>query len=191
MAVLPLRSPAMRRVPSIGQHYGLHGRPALFTNAEVTAALVTGGSSAALVNGWFGGLLTGINMALPETFDVAPFLASRFVPDLVLAEGKGDPEQPLHESAAKVIERLLPARARSASEAVTLVEGARRVTLRSDTLRYVQDALIRRGLMVPPRVDGCDSPELRSALRAFQARTGLEVTGLPDPDTLLALLRGG
>lgn len=189
MSVVMIRPPAPRRSATLNLDYALHGRPALFSGGRVRAALSANGADAALVNGWIGGLLTGLNMALPQTYDVSPFPERMFVRDLVLAGSMSDPNQPLHQAAQQVVEALIPARAQSCSETMTLTDGDSQVMIRRDTLKFVQQALIRRGFLTPPRVDGCDSPALRAALRAFQSAVGLTAAGLPDPDTLLVLLR--
>ncbi|MDH5821603.1 AAA family ATPase [Luteimonas sp. RD2P54] len=51
-------------------------------------------------------------------------------------------------------------------------------------VRRVQGALAAEGLY-PAAIDGLYGPRLRAAIRGFQARNGLEATGLPDAATLL------
>ncbi|NZA24813.1 AAA family ATPase [Luteimonas sp. SJ-92] len=53
-------------------------------------------------------------------------------------------------------------------------------------VRRVQGALAAEGLY-PAAIDGLYGPRLRAAIGAFQARNGLEATGLPDAATLLFL----
>ena len=59
----------------------------------------------------------------------------------------------------------------------------------SEHVRWVQDSL-NRILGLRLRVDGIMGPEVRSAVRSFQERQGLPVTGLVGPDTERALIAG-
>ncbi|MGH8035051.1 MAG: peptidoglycan-binding domain-containing protein, partial [Lysobacterales bacterium] len=57
----------------------------------------------------------------------------------------------------------------------------------SEHVRWVQDSLNRiLGLRLP--LDGIMGPEVRSAVRSFQERQGLPITGLVGPDTERALM---
>ena len=59
----------------------------------------------------------------------------------------------------------------------------------SEHVRWVQDSL-NRILGLRLHVDGIMGPEVRSAVRSFQERQGLPITGLVGPDTERALIAG-
>ena len=54
-------------------------------------------------------------------------------------------------------------------------------------MRNVQQALKNRGFYVGA-VDGLFGPKTQAALKTFQRKTGIAVTGLPDQPTLIKLL---
>lgn len=60
------------------------------------------------------------------------------------------------------------------------------VTQYEERLRAVRTALKERGYNTGP-VDAVMGPRTADALRSFQRRHGLRVTGRPDPETLVAL----
>ncbi|MGH7365731.1 MAG: peptidoglycan-binding domain-containing protein [Candidatus Rokuibacteriota bacterium] len=60
------------------------------------------------------------------------------------------------------------------------------VTRYQERLQAVQVALKRRGYEAGP-ADAAMGPLTAEALRAFQRRQGLRVTGRPDPQTVMAL----
>jgi peptidoglycan hydrolase-like protein with peptidoglycan-binding domain len=60
------------------------------------------------------------------------------------------------------------------------------VTRYEERLRAVRSALRERGFPAGP-TDAAMNPHTAEALRAFQRRQGLQVTGRPDPATVMAL----
>lgn len=189
MAVIPIWPHPPRRSEPLGCDYVPHGHAARLDGVEVAAALDAGGAAAAAVIGWVDGLLTGVNMAMPDTFDISPYPDEPFAQVMVLDNATCHVGRPLHAAAFDTVGRLRGLRAQADSPRITFAAGEHRIAIRQETLKVLQQALIRRGWLTPPRVDGCDSPALRDALRRFQASVGLTTSGLPCPDTLLALLQ--
>jgi peptidoglycan hydrolase-like protein with peptidoglycan-binding domain len=60
------------------------------------------------------------------------------------------------------------------------------VTRYEERLRAVRTALQQRGYQAGP-TDAAMNPHTAEALRSFQRRQGLQVTGRPDPATVMAL----
>lgn len=189
MPVIPLWPHQSSHLEPLGCDYAAHGQVANLDGTEVAAALDAGGSAASAVVGWVDGLLTGVNMAMPDTFDISPYPDEPIVQAMVLDQALSHARHSLHAAAFNVVGRLRELRAQSDSPRVTLFAGRNRITIRQQTLKTVQQALIRRGWLRPPRADGVDSLALRAALHRFQVAAGLTPSGLPCPDTVLALLQ--
>lgn len=166
--------------------YAVHEAAGLRSCADALRARLDGAAPAAL-SAWVQGVLTGINMALPNTFDIAPFRGDPALPDLVMRRCEASPEAPLHAVLFQVVNALVPLRLEQAAPTVAMTVGGRTVLLAEPTVRQVQQALIQRGFLRQQRLDGQYTAAVRAALAAFQEAERLPVTGLPDPETLLRL----
>ncbi len=136
---------------------------------------------------WKEGYLSGLNRLQADTFDASPIVDTAAVANLMLAICRQHPELAFETAVARGLTSLAPMRERAESRADTLTHDGRSVTVRQETMRRVQQALSELGHYTSG-VDGLYGPGTRRAILAFQENAELPPTGLPDPDTLLALL---
>ncbi|MBI1386676.1 MAG: hypothetical protein GC150_17365 [Rhizobiales bacterium] len=187
--VLPLLRHAAHGSPPLGCDYRSYGDIAYLRWPHIRARVEAGGEELQQLFSCVDGALTGLNMALHDTFDISPFLADDTLPVVVLDVSEANPLWPLHAVVLEVARILAPLRARTDGPSVTLVVAGRRLRLRECTLRLIQGALSARGFLAPSLVGCADGARLESALLAFQGAEGLTLSGLPDALTLAHLAR--
>ncbi|MCH8467780.1 MAG: peptidoglycan-binding protein, partial [Roseinatronobacter sp.] len=94
------------------------------------------------------------------------------------------------ESAIDAAIRLFePARVVADSPLLEITNEGRNVLIRQSTFEQVQSALTAKGFY-SGAIDGAYGPGSRAAITAFQESRNLVQTGLPDADTIVALLLG-
>ncbi len=138
--------------------------------------------------GWIEGHLTATNLYRPDTFDIAPWQATRLLMALIYAHCQNNPDQRLFAAVRNLEAVLAKSRLAAKSEVVEIDEGGgKKLALYHEILKRAQQALIDRGFL-EGRADGKFGPKTRAALEAFQEKEGLKKTGLPDQETLFKLL---
>ncbi len=138
--------------------------------------------------GWIEGHLTATNLYRPDTFDIAPWQATRLLMALIYAHCQNNPDQRLYEAVQNLEAVLARSRLATKSEVVEIDEGGgRKLALYHEIVKRAQQALIDRGFL-EGRADGKFGPKTRAALEAFQEKEGLKKTGVPDQETLYKLL---
>ena len=151
-----------------------------------TRFLEAGAQSAerATFEGWLLGYATARNRGEPDTYDVIPTESGQEFPALVAAICKIRPEVTVEIAAAAAIQTLQPYRQGAMSPFVEISSDGRTVRIRQKALSLLQQALAdQQGY--DGAVDGTASPQFVAAIKAFQQRQKLPVTGLPDIDTFL------
>lgn len=135
---------------------------------------------------WLEGYLTGLNDALPQTYDTAPWQSPVILFELSARFCDRNPDERLI-AAAKAVEQVIrPFRLAQRSPLVEIKVGDRSMRHYKDTLRRAQELLIEAGLL-SGKADGAWGPKTQQAFEAYQERSGLKKTGLPDQETLFKL----
>lgn len=187
--VLPLLRHAGHPSPPLGCDYRTYGQVASWCWPDVNRCLRAGGANAAFLLAWIDGALSGLNMALHDTFDISPFTSEVAMRALVIEASADNPHMPLHGVVLHVARSLVPFRARRDGPGVTLAAAGQSVRLRAASLRLLQTALASRGFLGRQLIGTDDAALLRAALLAFQHSEDLPLSGLPDPLTLARLTR--
>jgi hypothetical protein len=137
--------------------------------------------------GYIDGALTTASRLTNGTFDVSPFILPGPFAAIVANICRQAPTQLFELAVRAGIEALVRARVATSSPIVEMTVGENRMSLRAETLAAVQTRLRALNLS-RDNPDGRFGPATENALRRFQTANQLTVTGLPDPDTILALL---
>ncbi len=183
--------------------YAARGTPAVMRCADLTrllqAATPAGGQNAPAPNAaasaaqmgaflaWVDGVLTGVNMTLPNTFDISPYRGAAIVQAMIVQRCAANPALFVHQAMFQAVNALAPFRSPADGPVVAMSVNGQNLAIREDTLRQVQQALMVRGFLRAGRPDGRFTASTRAALRQFQQAQRLPVTELPDPETLVRL----
>lgn len=135
---------------------------------------------------WLEGYLTGLNDATPQTYDTAPWQSPVILFELSARYCDQNKEARLIQAAKAVEQVLRPFRLAQRSPVVEIKVGDRIMRHYQDTIRRAQELLIKAGLMTG-KADGIWGPKTQQAFEAYQERSGLKKTGLPDQETLFKL----
>jgi hypothetical protein len=137
--------------------------------------------------GWIDGYLTGMNQHFDETFDAAPWQTSATLLGLTRELCRNEAgEARIMDVFNALMRDFLPARLRQQSPAQAVRRGDSAVALYTATIDAIERRLAEEGFD-PGASDGGFDDATARAVEAFQADRGLEVTGLPDQQTLFAL----
>ena len=155
--------------------------------SELIAALESeDGPGRPLFVGWVAGYLTGANVYMDDTFDIAPLTPVELVAEEVANVCNDNPDAAVVEVMVAAADQLAQQRLRSGRPMLALEHDGREVRIHREILRRTQGALKELG-QYAGGLDGTYGPQTRAALTAFQEERGLPTTGLPDQRTLLAL----
>jgi hypothetical protein len=135
---------------------------------------------------WLEGFLTGLNDATPQTYDTAPWQSPVILFELTARYCDQNREARLIQAAKAVEEVLRPFRLVQRSPVVEIKVGERTMRHYQDTIRRAQELLIKAGVLTG-KADGSWGPKTQQAFEAYQERSGLKKTGLPDQETLFKL----
>ncbi len=137
--------------------------------------------------GFIEGFLSAANRYEPNTFDLSPWHnAAAF--DLILAKHCAEnPDDIMVSVVQKMVGALRPVRVAQFSPMVEVGSGENRAFVYKTIMKRAQAALRSQGLFNGSE-DGEFSPQMRDALLAFQRKSDLYQTGVPDPATLWTLL---
>ena len=136
------------------------------------------------------GYVTAFNALNKDTFDILPWQRPELVAEGAFNLCKRNPKVALIEAMTEVVRVLYPQRIDSATDRVQIGDGDDAVYLYKQTVRIVQQRLIDLGLL-KGKADGAFGPGSKAALESFQKGASLTVNGVPDQQTLVALLYGG
>jgi hypothetical protein len=148
-----------------------------------------GADECKLTGTWIGGYLTAFNALNKDTFDILPWQQPELVAEGAFNLCRRNPDAALVEAVTEVVRVLYPQRIAAAGDRVQIGEGNQAAYLYKDTIRNLQERLIQTGHL-KGKADGAFGPGSKAALEAFQKDLGLEVTGVPDQRTLVALFYG-
>lgn len=137
---------------------------------------------------WAAGFLTGINVLAADTFDITPWQSPSVVLLQLRTFCEDNPDTAVVEALGLYVSAMEPDRLRERSEIVQMRRGGRAVPIYRSVLARVADKLAEAGAFTPSDADPLDHRALSEALIAYQVRSGLPETGLPDTPTLARLL---
>jgi hypothetical protein len=141
----------------------------------------------ALAASWLDGYITAFNTFSQGVYDVAPWQSNQILLGLIVAHCEKNPGEPLAITASRLIEFMLPGRLEIRGEPIEVKSGDRSMRIYGPVLRRAQEQLIKQGFLTGS-ADGQFGPKTRTAFESFQAKAGIEKTGLPDQETLARLL---
>jgi len=137
---------------------------------------------------WADGALSAANRYRENVFEVAPFLDPPGVfANLVLNLCRANPQALFDTAVTQTIEVLKPVWVTTGQDLATVTSANGSVRIYPETLKAVQAKLIAGGFL-EGEADGAFGAMTEAALAAFQASKGRPQTGLPDADTVIALL---
>ena len=136
---------------------------------------------------WLNGFVTGHNLLLAGTYDVAPVLPLDAQSDVMANICRNSAELRFAEAAIIMIVDMEALRLAAPSPTIELTEGDLTVQVPAEFVSRAQSALQELG-HYQGAIDGIYGPGTRAAFSAFQEAEEIEVTGLPDTVTLVRLL---
>lgn len=133
---------------------------------------------------WLLGYASARNRIEPNTYDFIPTEAGTDFPNIVTVICKSNGKASVEQAAHSAIIALTPIRQASASPLVEVQADGKTVKVHQEALRTLQTALIAKKAF-SGRADGLASAPLVAALKDFQRKESIPVTGLPDIDTFI------
>jgi len=133
---------------------------------------------------WLLGYASARNRIEPNTYDFIPTEAGTDFPNIVTVICKSNGKASVEQAAHSAITALAPMRQASASPLVEVQADGKAVKIHQEALRTLQTALIAKKAF-SGRADGLASTPLVAALKEFQRKESIPVTGLPDIDTFI------
>lgn len=185
--LLALALPAVAHAADDDGNYALRGVGSAPCTDYTAALNGEGAAQAGVYVAWLAGYITARSRLAADTFDVLPLVSGADVAGLMNVICTQNPDATFESAADAAIRLFAPARVQRDSPLLELSYEGRTVLIRRSTFEQVQEALAAAGLY-SGGIDGAYGPGSRGAIIAFQQAQGLAVTGLPDADTLVALL---
>jgi hypothetical protein len=133
---------------------------------------------------WLLGYVSARNRAEPKTYDFIPTEAGTDFPNVVAVICKTRPQSRLEQAANAAITVLGPMRQTVASPLIDVQADGKTVAIRQEALRTLQTALIAKSFY-KGKSDGLSSARFIAALKEFQRKEKLPITGLPNIDTFI------
>lgn len=140
----------------------------------------------AAIDSWLNGFISGINVSGKDLYDLVFFTPFSIISVLQVCKQK--PDLPVANAVDLLVRELAPLSVPTASKPIDFGEGKERFQVYQSTVRAVQQELINRGFL-SGKADGTYGPGTKAALQKFQDSIKLPATGMPDPDTVVQLLR--
>ncbi|ARE84376.1 putative peptidoglycan binding domain protein [Roseovarius mucosus] len=186
VAFAALLSPNTGQTADANGNYALRGAGSIPCSDYVTA-IANDPAQAQVFVAWMAGYITARSRTAEDTFDVLPLISGADVAGLMRVVCVQNGDATFENAIDAALTLFAPARVKLDSPLLALEHNGRTISIREATLAEVQTALTGEGLY-SSTVDGAFGPGTRTAIEQFQASRGLQVTGLPDADTLVALL---
>lgn len=133
---------------------------------------------------WLLGYATAHNHLLAGVFDILPTTDGGDFARMVAVACQRNPAAQLENVAAAVVTTIRPLAQSSETPLVTVTSGEASVQVRQGALRLLQQALAGKRVW-RGQADGQTSPQFVQALKDFQKKEEIRVTGLPDIDTFI------
>jgi hypothetical protein len=155
--------------------------------ADYTAALAEDPTLGQTFVSWMAGYITARSRTANETFDVLPLISGADVAGLLRVVCIQNSDTTFENAIDAAITLFEPARITTDSPLLQLSHAGQTIAVRTSTLEQVQQALADLGLY-SSAVDGAYGTGTQLAISQFQTSRNLADTGLPDADTIVALL---
>jgi len=143
--------------------------------------------AADLFAGWVDGYLSAANKNSPDTFDLTPWQTTDLLLALLERYCASYPEDLFEIAVNNMIQALHPQRIIARSDKLLAGNKEKGVPIYRETLQRVQQSLSDQGFY-KGSIDGNYSKAMHAALSEFQKKNGINVTGLPDQESLFRLL---
>ncbi len=143
--------------------------------------------NAADLASWVTGYVTALNRVTPGTYDLLPLNDVTSVVQIVGGMCASNPKSSMEAVLIEVIQRLSKARVTTKSPLIEAAAGNRKIMIRSSMLAAMQSQLIAQKLY-KGAADGQFNEKTADALKKYQKRQKLDVTGLPDAQTVIRML---
>ncbi len=137
--------------------------------------------------GWLAGYFTASNEISPDTFDYLSWQNLRTLSLMLMKHCQLNPEERFATAVARLRNALKTNRLASQSPMVKITVGKNTLYIYQESLRSAQHKLQQAGYKPGP-VDGQYGEATAGALKKFQERNKLPVTGIPDQPTLYLLM---
>ena len=136
---------------------------------------------------WTDGFITSYNIHAAQTFDITPWQTVELTLAKMNVFCQANPKTPYIEGLAKLMAVLKADRLTTSDELVLVRSGKQGTYLYRGMLTKIRAALQAAGIEVGSP-EGSFDDSFAAALKSYQAKTGLPTSGLPDQQTLNALL---
>ncbi len=138
--------------------------------------------------GWLDGYMSALNQYTGDTFDITPWESSELLMALIERHCRQNPDDQYIKVVVSLAKTLNNDKLTEESFPVDATVGDKTVRIYQAVMARAQSALKAAGHYAGD-VDGQFGPNTQTAFEAFQTAMKIEVTGLPDQQTLLALFR--
>ena len=138
--------------------------------------------------GWIAGYFSAINEVSPETFDYLSWQNLRTLSLMLLNHCQQNPQERFATAVVRLKNTLKKQRLLAPSPMVKIPANNNFIYIYQESLRQAQRQLIQAGYN-PGKADGLFGQTTAAALKQFQSKNKLPVTGLPDQPTLHLLMR--
>lgn len=155
--------------------------------AEFTKAYAERSRGAFVFAGWLDGYISAFNRLQPNTFDAVPWQSTNLLLALIKNHCATKPRERLFTVVQALLGVFSGQSLTATSPSVEAKAGGKKVSLYREVLRQAQQALAAAG-DYSGKPDGMFGPKTKAAFEAFQERSGLPKTGLPNQETLYRLL---
>ncbi|MCP5144060.1 MAG: peptidoglycan-binding protein [Gammaproteobacteria bacterium] len=139
-----------------------------------------------LYGGWLEGFVSSFNQFQADTYDVTPWQTTELLLALLETHCRNNPDQRFLTAANALVKTLLPARLAAESAIISSAVNGTESYYYQAIVERVQERLQELG-HYRGEANGELSEALGAALRDYQAKSGLRVTGIPDQYTLANL----
>lgn len=136
--------------------------------------------------GWLDGYISAVNRLQPGTFDSVPWQLSDFLMLLINNHCAANPDHRLFTVVQQLLAYYGEQRMPTSSERIDAKADDKTVSVYKEVMRRAQLALSKAGVY-SGTADGVFGPKTRAAFEAFQEKSNLTKTGLPDQQTLYRL----
>lgn len=162
--------------------------PGVRTCAEFRGMVDSNARDSLLFVGWFQGYVSRANLSEAGTYSVLPVVDANQAATLLYRVCANNPSISVERAAASLISLVKPMAVTERSEIVRVSNGDRTLEIWQATLILLQQELAKLGFY-KGTADGVYGAGTRDALVAFQKANGLAETGMPDIETLAAVLK--
>lgn len=135
--------------------------------------------------GWIDGYMSGVNVSRRDTYDITPWQTTELVATMVQRHCQRHPDMTLGDATGELVRALFANRLAKEVDIVQIRANGQAVFLYRNVIGDLNRALSAAGYAVP---EGNEfSEQTQAALKQYQAKNKLPISGLPDQPTLFTL----